>query len=230
MQRRGNTAYDGMERIPTFDEVVQLAQKHGVGVYAGTKFPTYFASIGLPLEEPLLETLQKYGWDDERDPAFIQSFETGNLKRLHPLTRLRLIQFIGANGAPYDHVRAGDPDTYDDMVTTEGLRKIAGYADGIGLVTKRIGPRDPGGFESRPVSPATLVRNAQGEGLLVHATTVRKLAVRLRADLRGDSSGGRADEEVRKWLRRLYRLNLDGVIADDPGMARTVRGRLQAGG
>ncbi|WP_245651889.1 glycerophosphodiester phosphodiesterase family protein [Streptosporangium amethystogenes] len=229
-QRRGNTAYDGMERIPTLDEIVQLAQNHGVGVYAETKFPTYFASIGLPLEEPLLETFRKYGWDDERDPVFIQSFETGNLKRLHPLTRIRLIQFIGANGAPYDHVRAGDPTTYDDMVTPEGLREIAEYADGIGVVTKRIGPRDPGGFESRPVSPAALVRNAQQEGLLVHATTVRKLAVRLRADLRGDSSGGRADEEVRKWLRRLYRLNLDGVIADDPGMARAVRDRFRAEG
>ncbi len=226
-ERRDNTAYDGTERIPTLDEVVQLAQKHGVGVYAETKFPSYFASIGLPLEEPLLETFARYGWDDERDPAFIQSFETGNLKRLRPLTRLRLIQFVGATGAPYDLASAGDPLTYDDMVTPEGLREVAEYADGIGVVTKRIGPGDPGGIDGRPVSPVALVRNAQEEGLLVHATTVRKLAARLRAELRGDTSGGRATEEVRRWLKRLCRLKVDGVIADDPGLARAVRDQLR---
>lgn len=229
-QRRGNTAYDGLARVPTLDEVIELAQRHGVGVSAETKFPTYFASIGLPLEEPLLETFGRHGWDDESDPVFIQSFETGNLRQLHPLTRIRLIQFIGATGAPYDLVKSGSTRTYDDMVTPQGLREVAGYADGIGVVTKRIGPRDPAGFEKRPVSPAALVRNAQGEGLLVHATTVRKLAARLRAELLGDTSGGRAAEGVQKWLTRLCRLKVDGVIADDPGLARTVRDRLDAGG
>ncbi|WP_329089859.1 glycerophosphodiester phosphodiesterase family protein [Streptosporangium sp. NBC_01469] len=229
-ERRDNTAYDGIERIPTLDEVVQLAQRHGVGVYAETKFPTYFASIGLPLEGPLLETFARYGWDDERDPAFIQSFEPGNLRRLRPLTRLRLVQFVGATGAPYDLASAGDPLTYDDMVTPEGLREVATYADAVGVVTKRIGPGDPGGLDGRPVSPVALVRNAQEEGLLVHATTVRKLAARLRADLRGDASGGRATEEVKKWLKRLYRLNVDGVIADDPGLACAIRDRLRGGG
>lgn len=229
-ERRDNTAYDGTERIPTLDEVVQLARRHGVGVYAETKFPTYFASIGLPLEEPLLETFARYGWNDERDPAFIQSFEPGNLKRLRPLTRLRLIQFVGATGAPYDAVSAGDPLTYDDMVTPEGLREVARYADGIGVVTKRIGPGDPGGLDGRPVSPVELVGNAQREGLLVHATTVRKLAARLRAELRGDTSGGRATAGVRRWLKRLYGLNVDGVIADDPGLACAVRDRLRGGG
>lgn len=232
-ERRENTAYDGMERIPTLDEVVQLARKHGVGVYAETKFPTYFASIGLPLEGPLLETFARYGWDDERDPAFIQSFETGNLRRLRSLTRVRLIQFVGAAGAPYDLASAGDPLTYDDMVTPAGLREIATYADGIGVVTKRIGPAGPGasgGLGGRSMSPGTLVRNAQREGLLVHATTVRRLAARLRADLKGDASGGRATEGVKRWLQRLYRLNVDGVIADDPGLARAIRDRLRGGG
>ncbi|MER6825789.1 glycerophosphodiester phosphodiesterase family protein [Streptosporangium sp. NPDC000563] len=225
-ERRENTAYDGMERIPTLDEVVQLARKHGVGVYAETKFPTYFASIGLPLEEPLLETFARYGWDDERDPVFIQSFEAGNLRRLRSLTRLRLIQFVGATGAPYDLASAGDPLTYDDMVTPAGLREVAKYADGIGLVTKRIGSA---GLSGRSVSPATLVGNAQREGLLVHATTVRRFA-RLRADLGSGASGGRAAEGVKRWLQRLYRLNVDGVIADDPGLARAIRDQLRGGG
>ena len=50
-------AYDGQFQIPTFDEVIELAQRLGeargrpVGIYPETKHPTYFRGIGLPLEE-----------------------------------------------------------------------------------------------------------------------------------------------------------------------------------
>ena len=50
-------AYDGQFAIPTFDEVIELAQRLGrelnrpIGVYPETKHPTYFRGIGLPLEE-----------------------------------------------------------------------------------------------------------------------------------------------------------------------------------
>ncbi|MGC5016208.1 glycerophosphodiester phosphodiesterase family protein [Streptosporangium sp. DT93] len=228
-ERRDNTAYDGRARVPTLDEIVRLAQKHGVGVYAETKFPTYFASIGLPLEAPMLETFTRHGWDGEDDPVFIQSFETGNLRRLRPLTRIRLVQFVAAAGAPYDLVRAGDRRTYDDMVTPKGMAEIAGYADGIGVVTKRIGPGEPGGIDGRKISPAALVGNAHRAGLLVHATTVRRLDARLRAEDRGRDTD-RVTEQVRTWLRHLYRLKVDGVIADDPGLARAVRESMRAGG
>src|SRR5688500_13064955 len=82
------TAHDGRFAIPTLDEVVALAARAGVGVYPETKHPTYFASLGLPLEPPLLAALEGFG-----GPVFIQSFEAGNLRALraqtgHPLVRL----------------------------------------------------------------------------------------------------------------------------------------------
>ena len=52
----------GMYPIPTLDEVLDLARHsrtcdgRPVGVYPETKHPTYFDSIGLSLEEPLLAT------------------------------------------------------------------------------------------------------------------------------------------------------------------------------
>lgn len=64
--RPDNTAFDGLAQIPTFDEVIELAQKYGVGVYPETKHPTYFDSIGLSLEEPLLAALKRHGWDSLR--------------------------------------------------------------------------------------------------------------------------------------------------------------------
>jgi glycerophosphoryl diester phosphodiesterase len=48
--RPNNTAFDGVYEIPTFDEVLKLAKRAGVGVYPETKHPSYFDSIGLSLE------------------------------------------------------------------------------------------------------------------------------------------------------------------------------------
>ncbi|MET9065492.1 glycerophosphodiester phosphodiesterase [Streptosporangium sandarakinum] len=225
--RRGGSVYDGRAAIPTLDEIVRLAQRRGVGVYAETKFPSYFASIGLPLEEPLLAAFSRYGWDDAADPVFIESFETGNLRKLSAMTHLRLIQFIGGRRAPFDLVAAGDTRTYDDMVTPEGLREIAGYADGIGVNTRRVVPRTPDG---RLGPPTSLVDDAHAAGLLVHVSTVRAQNGRLPADYRlGDPAvrGYRgAAGDVAGWLDRLYGLKVDGVFADDPGVARAARDRL----
>src|SRR4029078_372450 len=49
--RPANTAFNGLYEIPTFQEVVDLAKREGVGIYPETKHPTYFDSIGLSLEE-----------------------------------------------------------------------------------------------------------------------------------------------------------------------------------
>ncbi|MFD0889899.1 glycerophosphodiester phosphodiesterase family protein, partial [Streptosporangium algeriense] len=104
--RPENTAFDGLAQIPTFEEVVRLARRSGVGVYPETKHPTYFDSIGLSLEEPLLEVLGRYGWRGRRDPVFVQSFETANLRELRGRTGLRLVQLVNASGAPYDWTAA----------------------------------------------------------------------------------------------------------------------------
>ena len=72
--------YDGQFEIPTFDEVVVLAQELGqargraVGVYPETKHPTYFPIDWLPLEERLLAVLTRHGWNTDTSPVFIQSF------------------------------------------------------------------------------------------------------------------------------------------------------------
>jgi len=224
--RPRNTAYDGTARIPTFDEIVRLAKRHGVGVYPETKHPTYFDSIGLSLEEPLLKVLRRHGWTDRDDPVVIQSFETRNLRELRRRTRVRLVQLIGAKGAPYDLVAAGSKRTYDDMVTPAGLRAIAAYADGIGPATERIYPLGPDG-RLRPQT--TLVRDAHRRGLVVHAWTVRGENAYLPPEFRqGDArsrSYRRAIGDVAGWLDKLRRAGVDGVFADDPAIARAVLDR-----
>ncbi|MFC4588608.1 glycerophosphodiester phosphodiesterase [Sphaerisporangium corydalis] len=225
--RPDNTAFDGLAPIPTFDEVIELAQRLGVGVYPETKHPTYFDSIGLSLEEPLLAALARHGWGGARSPVFIQSFETGNLKALRSATRLPLIQLINGTGAPYDLVAAGDPRTYTDLVTPEGLREIAKYADGVGVATTRIVPAGPDG---KLLEPTTLIRDAHRRGLKVHTWTIRPENSQLPVDYRlGDPASpayAGATGDVMGWLVRLFDLKVDGVFSDDPGIARATRDRV----
>ena len=53
-----------------------------IGVYPETKHPSYFASIGLPLEEPLVAALRRHHLDRPTRRCCVQSFETGNLREL----------------------------------------------------------------------------------------------------------------------------------------------------
>ena len=90
--RPANTAFDGLYLIPTLDEVIDLARHsvscdgRTVGVYPETKHPSYFDSIGLSLEEPLVAALQANGVDRADAPVIVQSFEVANLRDLDGLT------------------------------------------------------------------------------------------------------------------------------------------------
>jgi glycerophosphoryl diester phosphodiesterase len=88
--RQRNTIYNRRYEVPTFQEVLALAERLRVGVYPETKHPTYFRSIGLPLEKPLVEVLERFD-----GPAFIQSFEADSLKRM---PGFRLVQLLGKPG------------------------------------------------------------------------------------------------------------------------------------
>jgi glycerophosphoryl diester phosphodiesterase len=145
-------AYNGQFQIPTFDEVLDLvrdkAQKSGrtVGVYPETKHPTYHQQLGLPLEDRLLASLERVGWNRAGAPVFIQSFETANLKALRQKTRVRLIQLVDADSVdprtgaityappfdrPYDWTATGRSGTFGDLLTPAGLDEVKSYADGI---------------------------------------------------------------------------------------------------
>ena len=72
--RPANTAFNGLYQVPTLQEVIDLAQREDVGIYPETKHPTYFDSIGLSLEEPLVRTLRANRLDKPHADVFVQSF------------------------------------------------------------------------------------------------------------------------------------------------------------
>jgi glycerophosphoryl diester phosphodiesterase len=225
--RPANTAFDGLYPVPTFQEVIDLAKRAGVGIYPETKHPTYFDSIGLSLEEPLLATLRANGLTGPRAKVFIQSFETANLKELHAKTRLPLVQLIDATGRPYDFVVAGDPRTYADLVTPAGLAEIATYADGIGPSKDLIVPRDSAG---NLLEPTSLVRDAHRAGLVVHPWTFRRENSFLPLDFRQGNPASpeflRAPGDLPAELRLFFRLGVDGVFSDNADVAVATRHRV----
>jgi glycerophosphoryl diester phosphodiesterase len=225
--RPANTAFDGLYQIPTFQQVINLAKRRQVGIYPETKHPTYFRSIGLPLEEPLLATLRASGYRGPNAPVFIQSFEVGNLKALSRKTRLPLVQLLDATGRPYDFVVSGDPRTYADLATPEGLAEIATYADGIGPNKNLIVPRDA---QNRLTSPTTLVRDAHRVGLLVHPWTFRRENTFLPEDFRQGNPASpvylQATGDFPAELRLFYKLGIDGLFSDNPDVAVAVRHQL----
>jgi glycerophosphoryl diester phosphodiesterase len=223
--RPSNTRYDGRFEIPTFDEVLALAnsesRKRGrtIGVAPETKHPTYFQSIGLPLEKPLLRSLTKAGRNSRHAKVVIQSFETANLRSLARQTRVPLVQLTSAKGAPYDLKVAGDPRTYADIMTPAGLRDVATYADWLGPEKNSVIPRDAQGFLT---TPTPLVKDAHGAGLKVVAYTFRDENQFLPADFR-DGTDPNAKGDIFGELNAFFEAGLDGVFADYTDSADAAR-------
>jgi glycerophosphoryl diester phosphodiesterase len=218
--RPQNTAYDGRYRIPTLAEVLDLARHsrtcdgRPVGVYPETKHPTYFASVGLPLEEHLVRTLDRYGYRGRRAPVIIQSFETGNLRRLDRMTSVRLAQLVDCSGAPYDLVAAGDSRTYADMITPAGLRTIARYADGVGVCKNALIPRNADGTLA---APAPVIADAHRQGLIVHAWTFRRENQFLPLEFRRGSDPNAVGDLVGE-IRVFVEAGIDGFFTDNPDL------------
>lgn len=216
-----NQAYNGQFEISTFQEIIELAKRKSreigrqIGIYPETKHPSYFQSIGLALEEPLVTLLQEYGYATPDAPVFIQSFEITNLQRLNQLIEVSLVQLLGeADGQPYDLVLKGDNRTYGDLISPSELSQIATYADAIGPSKRLIIPQ---GENSRLLSPTSLIQDAHNVGLGVHAWTFRNEDCFLASEYQN-----KPEAEYEAFLS----LGLDGVFSDFPDKAVKVRDRF----
>jgi len=190
---------NGLFQVPTFAEVLKLRARlseeagRPIGIYPETKHPSYFAEIGIALEEPLIAALIKAGINRADAPVFIQSFEVNNLLKLKAMTAVRLIQLIG--GAA------------DEEIQALGFDGIASYAYGIGPYKNMIIPVDREGH----VGAATdLVAQAHAAGLKVHPYTFRPEAQFLPEHYDGDPA---------TELCAFAEIGIDGLFTDAPDIA-----------
>lgn len=209
-----STDYDGQFEIPTFEEILTLlaeankGRKKPVGVYPETKHPSYFSSIGLPHEAPLLALLDRFGYRGRTAPVFIQSFEVKNLMDLREKSSLPLIQLMDAEGSPADMPAT----SYAAMTSPAGLKAIAAYADGIGPNKAMVIPR---GALGRLGDPTNLVRDAHAAGLKVHPWTFRRENYFLPL---GDKGGVNpaAHGDLAGEIHAYLKTGIDGLFSDNP--------------
>ena len=239
--------FNGRFQIPTLEEIIAFVKRKSkekdrtIGIYPEIKHSTYHKALGLPLEAPLVRVLRAAGWDHRDAPVFIQSFEQSNLKELRRMTRIRLVQLIDANDVnadgsldytapfdrPFDWTASGDPKllarTFGFLVTEDGLREVATYADGIGpwkryIVSSaavdlnhdgKVGDENGDGNVDEAdrvlLAPTNVVQRAHAHGLLVHTWTFRNEQKRLVSNYAGNP--------VNEYLQ-FYQLGVDGVFAD----------------
>jgi len=242
---------NGKFEVPTLAEIIALvkaesaAKGRTIGIYPETKHPTFHDALGLSIEPRLLAALKAEGWTEKTSPVIIQSFEVANLKALRPQTNVRLAQLVDADDVapdgsislaapyaqPYDFVVAGNPRTFKDLVTKEGLAEVRTYADIIAPWKPYLVPtRLTIGADGKPVDlnqdgkideqdrklmePTSVIADAHALGLEVHTWTMRNEPRRLAADFQGDPAAE---------YRLFYSIGLDGLFSDFPDTAIAAR-------
>jgi glycerophosphoryl diester phosphodiesterase len=170
-------------RIPTFQEAIDEVRGKA-GLYPETKTPEAYDKSGLEMERLLLEILKKNRLDepdsDAKTPIIIQSFSADSLRKLAAL------------GSRIPRVFLVSSDAGGRLMSAEGLKEIAKYANGIGPA-KRLIEADP-----------QLVKRAHALNLTVTPYTFRAAAVGSYPSVR---------EEMSQFL---YVFDVDALFTDNP--------------
>ncbi|MFP3948920.1 MAG: glycerophosphodiester phosphodiesterase family protein [Gemmatimonadota bacterium] len=154
-------------RIPTLEEVIEVALEGEVGIFPETKAPEVYGQRGFEMERLLLDALAQHGLEEPDLAAptqvVIQSFSPESLRVLREDldSELSLTLLVSA------------PDE-DAWLTTEGLARAAAFATAVGP-SKTLILEDP-----------SAVRRAHDAGLSVIPYTFR-------SDRPGDFSSGSAE-------------------------------------
>jgi glycerophosphoryl diester phosphodiesterase len=222
------TAHDGQHAVATLEEIIELLATENarradpIGLIPEIKHGSWFARAGLPMEQPLLDTLRAHACT-RNVPVVIQSFEQANLRALRraldDLPNVRLLQLIDEPDAqPWDVRARGGMLRYADLLTPAGLREVATYADAIGPDAREILPVDG---EGRLGPPTSLVRDAHSAGLEVHAWTFRPENVFLPRSLwHGTDPAARNAEGSIAEIRAHLAAGIDAFFTDDPALGR----------
>jgi len=197
-------------QIPTLSEEIELIQGLNkstggkVGIYTEIKSPAWHREQGKDISKIVLTVLNRYGYNDKGDNAYLQCFDRSEIKRIrYELdSGLKLIQLI--SGADSD---------FDVLLTPGGLKELSVYVDGIGPSMSRIiKGRDKDG----KMIFTSLVEDAHKAGLEVHPYTFRADALPQYVKT--------FDELLRIFL---VDAEVDGIFTDFPDLAVEFREKLQ---
>lgn len=233
LRRRESARHDSLQPVLTLDQIIAIAQEEGerrgrpVGLYIELKNPGYHASIGLPMEQALIDRLAAAGLNRRDAPVFIQSFWPQALVALRAMTPVRLMFLVNSVAPPDELLRAHGIGAWSDVYSAAGMRMIAGFADAVGPETQLIFPRDADG---RALPATSVVADAHAAGLLVHVWSVNaendELPLQMRIGDPADADHAFRLGDAGALALALAEAGVDGLFTDHPDLvARALAAR-----
>jgi glycerophosphoryl diester phosphodiesterase len=209
--------------LTMLDVAPPSANRERIGLVAEIKHPSYFESIGLPLDQLLAAELAAGGWHDD-DRLIVESFEETVLRQIRDRgIRATYALLVEAKGAPADQIaqHGSDARAYSSYFTPDGLTALGATVDGISFAKHILQSPDASGS---PVG-ADLVPGAQAAGLAVFCWTLRAENNFLAKQLwNGASESAHGDWKTE--FTDLMRMGVDGVFTDHPDLAIEARSAL----
>jgi len=218
--RQANSSFDGtqpMLRLRDLFELVNRLAQTGTaprGIVAEIKHASYFASVGLPLDELFAAEVAEAGWNTER--LTVESFELGVLASLRERgIRGKRIFLLEDSGQPHDEIaRHGEnAPFYADYLSSTGLAELTDRVDGVSV---------PKSLILTDLGASFLVDAAHAEGLQVYCWTLRPENRFLHPDFRR----GTRKADWGDWqgeFGAILATGVDGVFTDHPDLAAYVR-------
>jgi glycerophosphoryl diester phosphodiesterase len=224
--RPGNAEFDGQQPILRFIdllEIIELAPRP-VSLVVELKHPTYFDSIGLPLDELVQRDLFIAGWNPQDERLIMESFEKGILVRLKEQgLGARHFYILEKGATSWEEIvwaqQQGVPSlSHDEELSDAGLEIFASKLDGLSLDARYLVDVETGDL----AHGHALVAKIQDLGLQVYAWTLRPENRFLPAVLRkGDDLAAWGNWE--SAYQSVMALGVDGVFADHPDLAVRAR-------
>jgi len=224
--RASSATFDDTEPPLRLVELLSLVveasrtQERPIGVVLEVKHATFFAGLGIRVDELIAAELRRAGWADGARPLVIESFEQDVLMRLQARgIRATYVYLLEANGTAEDlrsAVGAAAP-TYAAQAAPPGLDALAAEVDGISVDKAMILAPDAQG---RPTGPSALVADAHERGLLVFTWTCRPENAFLLPAFRAGEDDAAFGDYAAEW-RIIADAAVDGVFVDhaDLGVA-----------
>ncbi|HEU0206895.1 MAG TPA: glycerophosphodiester phosphodiesterase family protein [Pseudolysinimonas sp.] len=229
--RQHNATFDGAQPILRLSDLLEMVDaaserlRRPLCMVSEIKHATYFASIGLPLDELVADQLKPWG---SRERLTVECFEQTVLAQVRDRgVDADYVYLVEAAGAAADLVaRDGSAATpYSEQLTDAGLARLARDVDGISVDRSLL--LTPGARGA--VGTTDLVARAHEHGLSVFTWTLRPENRYLAAGHRVGSATGPGAADWGDWRREfelLISTGVDGVFADHPDLAIAARDGL----
>ena len=217
--RQHSSSFDGAEPMLRLSELLELVDETAdrtarpLRLVAEIKHPTYFASIGMPLDEPVAAALAPWGGQERLTVECFEQTVLGQV-RMRGVSA-EFVYLMEATGAAPDLVdRDGSSaESYALQLTDAGLDRLAREVDGISP-DKSLLLDDP-----------ALVSRAHERGLRVFTWTLRPENGFLAAPHR---LGGAPSDwgDWRTEFESIIRTGVDGIFVDHADLGVAARARV----